>query len=66
MGFAIFGRRSKTQSATRAQQVVLASATFDEDGRILVTSEGLLPCRKITDSYRERVSCPVLTAKSHH
>ena len=59
MVFAFVGQRSKTRSATRAQEVVLASATFDEEGRILVTPDGLLPCRKITDSYLERVSFPM-------
>lgn len=53
--FALLGQRSKARSADRAQQVVLACATFDEDGRIMVTPDGLLPCRKITNSYIERV-----------
>ncbi|KAK7732892.1 hypothetical protein SLS57_000835 [Botryosphaeria dothidea] len=34
--------------------VVLASATFDPDGKILVTQEGLLPCQKITRKYNQR------------
>lgn len=38
----------------RAQQVVLATAVFDWSGRILVSSEGLLPSEKITDTYVER------------
>jgi hypothetical protein len=33
---------------------VLASATFDHDGKILVTPEGLLPCQKITRQYNQR------------
>ncbi len=52
---AIIGRRSRSRSADRARQVVLACAIFDPDGGIMVTPEGLLPCRKITDSYIERV-----------
>ena len=56
---ACIGQRSKTQTATKARAVALASATFDSDGRILVTSEGLLPCRKITNSDLERVSLSV-------
>lgn len=56
IAFTLIGQRSRQRSANRAQQVVLACATFDTDGRILVTPEGLLPCRKITNSYIERVS----------
>ncbi|OMP85427.1 hypothetical protein BK809_0004097 [Diplodia seriata] len=46
--------RRRRQLADRAQHVVLASATFDMDGRILVTQEGLLPCQKITRKYNQR------------
>ncbi|KAL6714831.1 hypothetical protein ACLMJK_007091 [Lecanora helva] len=51
---AAFGQRSRQRSADRAQQVVLACATFDSEGRLMVTPEGLLPSRKITESYIER------------
>lgn len=50
---AVIGNRLKRQYAHRAQQVVLACATFDPEGRLMVTPEGLLPCRKITNSYIE-------------
>lgn len=52
--FSLIGQRSRQRSADRAQQVVLACATFDPEGRLMVTPEGLLPCRKITDSFSER------------
>lgn len=39
---------------TRAQQVVLACAYFDETGRVMVTQEGGFPCQKITDRYIEK------------
>jgi NO-binding membrane sensor protein with MHYT domain len=42
--------------AKRAQQVVLAVAVFDMDGRILVSPQGLLPTRKITNIWLEQVS----------
>ena len=52
---AILGQRSRKLSADRAQQVVLACAIFDMDGKLMVTPEGVLPSRKITDSFTERV-----------
>ncbi|KAL1629663.1 hypothetical protein SLS56_005316 [Neofusicoccum ribis] len=50
----ILTSRRRKQLADRAQHVVLASATFDPDGKILVTQEGLLPCQKITRKYNQR------------
>ncbi|KAJ4323956.1 hypothetical protein N0V94_001600 [Neodidymelliopsis sp. IMI 364377] len=38
----------------RAQQVVLACATFDEGGRLLVSQSGLLPCQTITHQFHQR------------
>ncbi|PBP21700.1 hypothetical protein BUE80_DR007606 [Diplocarpon rosae] len=40
--------------AKRAEQVVLATAIFDSNGRLLVTQEGLLPTKKIANSWMER------------
>ncbi|KAL8711626.1 MAG: hypothetical protein Q9220_004036 [cf. Caloplaca sp. 1 TL-2023] len=54
ISFAIIGQRVRTRSAHRAQQVVVASITFDEDGKLMVTPEGRLPCRKIAKTYLER------------
>ncbi|KAF2740678.1 hypothetical protein EJ04DRAFT_162380 [Polyplosphaeria fusca] len=39
----------------RAQQVVLAVATFDSEGRILVTQGGLMPCQTITKQFHQRI-----------
>ncbi|OQN99051.1 hypothetical protein B0A48_14912 [Cryoendolithus antarcticus] len=48
----LFATRSKAHHAKkRAQKVVLASAVFDADGRILVNTDGTLPTREITDKY---------------
>jgi hypothetical protein len=52
---AIFGQRSRKQSASQAQQVVLSCAVWDPDGRLLVTPAGLLPCQKISNSSWEKV-----------
>jgi hypothetical protein len=43
------------QAARRAQQVVLAVAVFDPEGKILVSPEGFLPTRKVTNAWLERV-----------
>ena len=53
--FAAIGQQSRQRYANRAQQVVLACSIWDQDGKLLVNPEGLLPCRKITNSYVERV-----------
>jgi hypothetical protein len=45
----------------RAQQVVLACATFDESGRLLVSQGGLLPAQTITRQFHQRV-CSCLQA----
>jgi hypothetical protein len=41
--------------ADRAQHVVLSSATFDVEGRLMVTLEGHLPSRKITKQFNQKV-----------
>jgi hypothetical protein len=41
-------KRRQKQLADRAQQVVLACARFDPEGRLMVTHEGLLPCQNMT------------------
>lgn len=48
----VHGRRLRD----RAEHVVLAVAMFDEDGKLLVTPEGLLPCQTITRQSHQRVS----------
>ncbi|KAL5918622.1 hypothetical protein ACKVV7_006562 [Pyricularia oryzae] len=40
--------------ASRAQKIQLAAAIFDDQGRVLVNRDGLLPCEKITDSFFEK------------
>lgn len=39
---------------SRSQKVMLACVLFDPDGKILVTTEGVLPSREITDKYLHR------------
>jgi hypothetical protein len=52
----LLAQRRRALSANRAEQVVLAAAIFDKNGRLMVTPEGLLPSQKITNSFIERVS----------
>lgn len=57
----IAGYKKKT-CRSRAQQLVLACGYFDEDGRIMVTTEGALPTQKIANHYMDKVGwiCHVL------
>ncbi len=52
---AVISARTMKRYATKAQQVVLAAAIFDNQGRILVSPEGLLPSEKITETFPQRV-----------
>lgn len=54
--FMTITQRQLMIAAKRAQQVVLAVAVFDPDGKILVSPDGFIPMRKITNSWVERVS----------
>ena len=51
---AVQANRRHKQLADRAQQVVLACARFDSEGRLMVTREGLLPCQNITMHENEK------------
>ncbi|KAL2073274.1 hypothetical protein VTL71DRAFT_10598 [Oculimacula yallundae] len=42
------------RAAKRAEQIILAAAIFDPQGRICVTHEGFLPRRKIANSWFEK------------
>lgn len=47
-------QRQRRMLKHRAQQVVLAIATFDADGRLLVSQSGLMPCQTITQQFHQR------------
>ncbi|KAI0010604.1 FAD dependent oxidoreductase-domain-containing protein [Xylariaceae sp. FL0662B] len=53
-GTVIYTTWAKRRYANKAQQIILAAAVFDRSGRILVSTDGLLPSEKITDTYVER------------
>ncbi|KAI9714396.1 MAG: hypothetical protein M1820_000357 [Bogoriella megaspora] len=54
VGIVYYARLRKRKLADRAQQVVLACAIFDPEGRLMVTQEGLLPNKKITRQFSQR------------
>ncbi|KAL5120503.1 hypothetical protein ACEQ8H_001521 [Pleosporales sp. CAS-2024a] len=47
-------QRQQRMLKDRAQQVVLAVATFDADGKLLVSQGGLMPCQTITRQFQRR------------
>lgn len=53
-GFATYTAHTMKRYACKAQQIVLAAAVFDKNGRVLVSPDGLLPSEKITDSFLEK------------
>ena len=50
---AIIAHSQVLRNANKAKQIVLASATFDKSGNIMVKPEGSLPSQTITKSYIE-------------
>ncbi|KAJ2901274.1 mhyt domain signaling [Zalerion maritima] len=55
-GTAIYTARVKRRYAAKAQQITLASAVFDKQGRILVNANGMVPSEVITTSFLETSS----------
>ena len=53
---AIIARSQVLRTERKAKQLVLACATFDNQGNLMVTPDGSLPSQKITNSYLEEVS----------
>ncbi|KAI6248652.1 hypothetical protein HI914_03593 [Erysiphe necator] len=56
VGIGIVAQRRKKKLTKTVQQLVLAVAIFDQDNKILVTSTGDLPLRKLTETWLERNS----------
>lgn len=52
---AVLSAKTRKSYATKSQQVVLASAVFDKEGRIMVTPDGLIPSEKITQTFPQKV-----------
>ncbi|KAH8653030.1 hypothetical protein BGZ61DRAFT_374224, partial [Ilyonectria robusta] len=51
---AICTARTRKRYAAKAQQIVLAAAVFDDQGRILVNPDGLLPSQTITEVFPQK------------
>ncbi|GAB7364874.1 hypothetical protein MBLNU230_g5665t1 [Neophaeotheca triangularis] len=50
----LISRQRAIAMRQRSQKIMLACAMFDPDGRVMVTTEGVLPSRQITDKYNHR------------
>ncbi|KAK2796359.1 hypothetical protein FQN51_009449 [Onygenales sp. PD_10] len=57
--------KRRKRSAHRVRQLVLACAYFDPSGRVMVSTEGELPTKKITDHYIERTFADDEFSKTH-
>ncbi|KAG9255851.1 uncharacterized protein F5Z01DRAFT_619059 [Emericellopsis atlantica] len=53
-GLVTLKARSMRKSARTAQQINLAAAVFDKQGRVLVDTNGLMPSMVVTDSFLEK------------
>ncbi|KAI6783394.1 Signaling protein-like protein [Emericellopsis cladophorae] len=53
-GLVALKARSMRKSARTAQQINLAAAVFDKQGRVLVDTNGLMPSVVVTDSFLEK------------
>lgn len=56
LAFTIVSQVRNSRSKNESRMVVLAAGIFDKDGRLLVTTEGLIPHVTITKQYVEHVS----------
>lgn len=54
LGVLLWGYYRDRLSKKGAQKVMLSCAIFDPEGKLLVTTDGMLPTREITDRYNHR------------
>ncbi|PWW78923.1 hypothetical protein C7212DRAFT_275219 [Tuber magnatum] len=64
LAFAVVTSRARKMEGIRAQKIVLASATFDHDGKLMVLPDGTLPIKEVTDCFQEK-SFEEALGKSH-
>ncbi|KAK4185155.1 hypothetical protein QBC35DRAFT_390119 [Podospora australis] len=53
-GTAVYSAKVRQAYASKASRITLAAAVFDSQGRILVTTDGLLPSEEITDKFLQK------------
>ncbi|KAK4235834.1 hypothetical protein C8A03DRAFT_36313 [Achaetomium macrosporum] len=53
-GLAIYSARVRKGYADRARTITLASAVFDEHGRVMVTPDGFLPSEVVTRTFLQK------------
>ncbi|KAK4164758.1 hypothetical protein QBC43DRAFT_317420 [Cladorrhinum sp. PSN259] len=53
-GTAVYSARVRQAYADKAQRITLAAAVFDSQGRILVTTDGLLPSEEVTSKFVQK------------
>ncbi|TVY78348.1 Signaling protein [Lachnellula suecica] len=54
ISFALLSQAKRVQFARRARQVTLTTAIFNNEGKLLVAPDGMIPTRKVTNAYLER------------
>lgn len=60
-GTAVYSARVRKAYADKAQKITLAAAVFDQQGRILVTTDGLLPSEEITSKFVQKTQNDVFS-----
>ncbi|KAK4247435.1 hypothetical protein C7999DRAFT_41207 [Corynascus novoguineensis] len=65
-GLAVYSARVRKVYANRAQRITLAAAVFDEQGRVLVTPDGLLPSEVVTSSVLQKIISTLLDKMNQH
>ncbi|KAK4464956.1 hypothetical protein QBC42DRAFT_219609 [Cladorrhinum samala] len=60
-GTAVYSARVRQAYADKAQKITLAAAVFDQQGRILVTTDGLLPSEEITSKFVQKTQNDVFS-----
>lgn len=55
LAFGVVSGKKRVTMMHRVQKITLVSASFDDDGRLMVLADGTLPTTVITDRFKEKV-----------